>query len=150
MLIEDIKRLYHGSTYKMPNGFILKPQSDGYVMTVDDEGGAGERMMEVYRPDNMLPRYNSIFMTTAINEIDSSGAWSIDYIYIVQPIGKVEKNNLGWYSDFNGEDDLKTPEAKELALNYWHSVDYSHPGSLWEYRSFAAKIIRLVEDNTQE
>lgn len=149
-LTENSIAYYHGSRHKYPIDFILTPQPDGYVMTVGDEDGVEniEHIIEKNRPDSMLPRFDSVFMVDNPDDIDSAGGY-IDYIYIVEPLGGVEKNNMGWYSQISGFEDTEEGIRQEsfLAQQYW-SGDNSPDGGLWEYRSPKARVIRLVEDNT--
>lgn len=138
------KKYYHGSYDKLPIGTILKPHDKSYTRINDVEL---ENIMEKYRPKDKLSRYDSVFMADDIDSIEDAGG-SIDFIYLVEPLGEVEKSDLNWYSEI----DMITPEhntelEKEYAENYWNGVPYDDlDSSVFEYRTPAAKIIKLIEE----
>ena len=137
--------LYHGSRKKFPIGMVLKPQSDGYVHSDDDNIGETESILDSYRPSSMLSRNQSVFMVDDPEDIDYAGGYD-DYIYIVEPIGKVERNDLHWYSELSmyaGYNDDMDDEFEQWASNYWNGV-YSGSGGIWEYRAKAAKIVGIL------
>lgn len=141
--------LVHGSSKEFPVGFVLLPQTDGYVHAVGSE--AEEEIFERLRPPECLPRNKSVYMlaSTNIQYIDAVGG-SNDYVYHVKHQGKVERNDLGWYShistfmSIDGDD----PEIIATVKNYWAGVRYpDRDGALWEYRSPSAVIVKLIEKN---
>ncbi len=149
--------LYHGSRKEFPVGFTLLPQSDGYASSSDESIANTERILESHRPAQCLPRAKSVFMVTDPEEIDFAGGYT-DFVYQVEPVGKVEKNDMAWYSSLATViwDDVNDPEAIRLAEGYWsgqpekplRSFEYralleSH--TLFEYRAPSAKIIRVIE-----
>lgn len=105
----------------------------------------------------------------AVEKIEQSGG-STDYVYTVQPIGRVEKHDLQWLNDIDsivtkedgwfGRKDIPTsyswhmPPIREfersdtiekLAQNYWAGKQYPYKAwTLWEYLSPSFKIIKLV------
>lgn len=142
-------KYYHGSKKRFKDGLVLLPQSDGYLHSNDEMIVQTETILEQYRPTGCLRRSDSVFMVSDPAEIDSAGGY-IDYVYLVKPQGKIERNNLSWYSEIGNYlwDDINDPEVKQLAENYWNGVPYKNEeNSLWEYRASSAQIIKLVEEN---
>jgi hypothetical protein len=139
--------LYHGSQKKFPIGFTLLPQSDGYAASQNEDIANTEQILEAHRPPHCLPRSKSVFLVGDPEEIDFAGGYT-DFIYRVEPIGRVEKNDMDWYGQlscvmWDEEDD---PEAVRLAENYWNGTPSDHSeNSLFEYRAGSAKIVELVE-----
>ena len=146
-----LPRLFHGSRKRFPKGFVLRPQSDGYISF--EEVKVHEAVMDHFRPVHCLPRSKSVFMVADPAEIDYAGGYE-DNVYEVQPQGKVEKNDMAWYSelgsytehfDEQGQIDLNDPEIMKAATNYWNGVPYKNPAnSLWEYRSESAIVLRRI------
>lgn len=139
------KKYYHGSYDLLPIGTILKPHDKSYTKINDVQL---EEIMEKYKPKDKLSRYDSVFMVDDIDLIDSAGG-SIDFIYLVEPLGKIEKSDLNWYTEI----DMITPEhneklEKKYAENYWNGIPYDDfDSSVFEYRTPLAKIIKLIEEN---
>jgi hypothetical protein len=148
-LIEAQLRFYHGSDRQFPVGFVLRPQPDGYVHGVaGDEFDRAirrrEKILETYRPPQMISRMEAVFLTDSPTLVDNAGGHS-DYIYEVAPIGPVEKSNLGWYTEIERATEmggrLSKARASEWALNYWHGVAGRGTD---EYRCRTARILRRV------
>lgn len=140
-------KLIHGSRKKFPVGFILLPQTDGYVNLPETK--EHEDIFEKYRPEGCLSRSQSVFMlsSTNIDHIDDAGGYN-DYIYEVKHRGKIERNDLAWYSEISGlvDLDINDPELVSIVNNYWNGVRFRNKqNSLWEYRSPSATIIKLIE-----
>jgi hypothetical protein len=142
------KRYFHGSRFQLPVGFKITPQKNGY--TSHPETQKAERLLEKYRPTNKLSRSQSVFLVDDPELIDFAGGYE-DYIYEVQPVGKVEKSDLSWYSEIESIPsggiylDSYEEEIKQCALNYWNDVPYYKPeNSLFEYRTPAAIIIGQI------
>jgi hypothetical protein len=134
------KNLYHGSRKEFPNGFILTPQNDGY--TSYPEVQFSENILELVRPKDKLSRKKSVYMVADIDEIDSAGGY-LDFVYLVRPLGRVEASDEGWYSEIDEWID-NPDQAKECAINYWNGTPYKGVGSLFEYRTPKAMVLRLV------
>lgn len=132
---------YHGSRKKFPVGFILTPQNDGY--TSHSEVQAEEQIIEKYRPKNKLSRKNSVFMVDNIDDIDSAGGY-LDFVYRVEPLGKIERSDMHYYSEISIYHDMMEDEIKQLALNYWSGIPSGTNTGLFEYRTPKAKILELV------
>ena len=152
-LAEVIKKpkrfLVHGSKKKFPVGFVLLPQSDGYVASIEAE--EHEAIFEQYRPPECLSRSQSVYMlgSTNIQYIDHAGGYN-DYVYEVKHQGKVERNDMGWYSEISMlmHFDVNDPELITIVENYWKGVRFPRRvNALWEYRSPSAIVVRLVETN---
>lgn len=141
----SIKSFYHGSYDKLHDGIILKPHKDSY--TRQEDNYYIESILEKYRPNNKLSRYDSVFLVDNIDNIDDAGA-SIDYIYEVFVSNEdiPEKSDLTWYTEIDMTDDIE--KHREYAMNYWNGVQfYDIEMSLWEYRVKKAYIVQLVEEN---
>lgn len=142
--------LYHGSQKKFPVGFVLLPQSDGYAASPDEDIANTERVLEAHRPAHCLPRNQSVFMVANPDEIDSAGGY-LDFVYTVEPVGKVEKNDMDWYVRVACViwDDVNHPEAIRLSKGYWSGKPWEHNSkhSLFEYRAQSAEVVQLVEEN---
>jgi len=139
------KIFYHGSYDKLPIKTILKSHEKSY--TRDPNNMILEGILEKYRPDDKLSRYDSIFLVDDPELIDAVGA-PIDYIYEVIIPGNItpEKSDLAWYSEIEGEDDIE--KQKEYALNYWNGIPYYDKySSAFEYRVKEAIIYELYEEN---
>ena len=141
---------YHGSKKNFPIGFILEPQSDGYVHgVVGDEFDAGirrvESIIERFRPSHMISRLGAVFLSPTINGIVHAGGHQ-NYIYQVSPIGSCEQSCLWWYHKIE-ECLLYKPRmsiklAKQYAENYWNNIPPpKDKPAIYEYRCRSAKII---------
>lgn len=134
---------YHGSYDLLDDGTILKSPEKSYTKSEDNT--FLEKIMEKYRPEDKISRYNAIFLSDNIDSIDAAGG-STDYVYSVEPIGKIEKSDLAWYTEIQMTDDENL--QKEYAENYWNGVPfYEKDVRCWEYRVEAAIIVELVEEN---
>lgn len=153
-LIESASQVfYHGSRKKFPVGFVLLPQSEGYV----NGEGAGqedfereahfrcEDIIERYRPVAAPKRSQSVYLVSDPEEIDYAGGYD-DYIYTVEPHNTPWKANLHWYSTLYGECfDDEEPEAalaEKLALSYWNAVP-SGDHTLFEFLCTAATVVKV-------
>lgn len=138
MIIISQSSFYHGTKKIFPIGFILLPQLDGYVHQEIEI----ENILEKYRPENKISRFNSVFLVDNPDNVDFAGGYE-DYIYKVQPIGQIDKSDLSWYSDVSIYNTEK--ENQIYATNYWNQIPYKNSdNSLWEYRCKSAKIIELI------
>jgi hypothetical protein len=80
-------------------------------------------------------------------QVDRAGGYE-DFIYQVEPIGKVERSDLGWYGEIAAYywDDENDPEARQCAESYWAGIPFE-PRSLFEYRSRTARIVALYSQS---
>jgi tRNA uridine 5-carbamoylmethylation protein Kti12 len=141
-----MKAFFHGSSEFIKNNTILKPHADSYVKQVDND--FLEKLMEKYRPESKISRYDAVFMVDNMDLIDDAGG-STDFIYEVSPIGEIERSDLAWYSEVQAVDEEENENLiKEYALNYWNGVKFhDEESSLWEYRAKSAIVIDLIEEN---
>ena len=134
--------LYHGSRTLFPVGFILTPQPNGYVHQEIEL----EKVVEQHRPADRISRFESVFMVDDPELIDAAGGYE-DHIYIVEPIGPIEKSDLAWYTEastFDPEHESGKEQARLCCLNYWNTIQYpEEENSLWEYRARSARIIGI-------
>ena len=135
-------KYYHGSYDDLYVGTILEPHDLSYTKQADIS--KLEFTVEKYRPFDKLSRYDSVFLTDNIENLDNVGA-PLDFIYEVIP-EFVEKSDLAWYTEIEMVDDEEA--QKECALNYWNGVPFhNRNSSAWEYRTPRAIIKELVEEN---
>jgi hypothetical protein len=141
-----MKAFFHGSAKFIKNNTILKPHVDSYVKQVDND--FLEKLMEKYRPEDKISRYDAVFMVDNIDLIDDAGG-STDFIYEVLPKGEIERSDLAWYTEVQAVDEEENEDLiKEYALNYWNGVKfYDEKSSVWEYRAKSAIVIDLIEEN---
>ena len=140
------QKYYHGSFDKMPVGTILIPQS-GYKQKWG--GNQFYRILEQYRPPNMLSHNNAVFMVGNLEDVDVAGG-ADHFIYEVRPLGLVQKHDVNWSSEIDVLSDDDGPDKEKAlriaALHYWNG-DPHYNESVWEYLTPKAQIIALVEDN---
>ena len=159
-------RYYHGSENKLGVGTILEPQK-GYGSRWGDS--LFFMVLEMYRPSGMLSHAKAIFMVDNLNDIDNAGG-STDWIYEVQPLGKVEAHDLNWGSEIDSyissysgrisfsmlDHELKQPEHQKLretlenlARNYWYGEEH-YDEAVWEYLTPKARIINTLGGDAEE
>ena len=150
---------YHGSEERFPVGFVLKPQSDGYVYGDCADGFSSierdtieqtEKILERYRPRDVISRRSAVFLVDQPDPdlIERAGGYA-DFIYGVEPIGTVWKTNLHWYSEVysfaEGMSDAEVqdvPGLRVLASNYWKAAPSER--YLWEYLCASANVLKIV------
>lgn len=141
-LIEQSIPYYHGSHDNLPIGTILSPR-DSYE---DDWGKASfYHMLEVFRSDNMLAHKEAVFMVDNTEDIDLAGG-ATDYVFILRPLGRIERHDLNWGSEISSLVDQGYDEFSEevsiAAKNYWNGTP--HPNeSVWEYLTPKAEILSV-------
>jgi len=137
--------LYHGSNKRMKLGTIITSRSDGYT-SMESEREI-EDLFEKYKPANKISRKNCVYMVSNPDDIDAAGGYS-DYIYMVNPIGPIDKSDLSWYAEVDGllhDKNKNIKIIKSYINNYWTGVQYkTKEHSLFEYRANSAKIIEIV------
>jgi hypothetical protein len=133
--------LYHGSRKKFPPGFKLSPQL-GYVQ--DPGQQKLELLFEKYKPANKISRKQAVFLVDDPEMCENAGGYS-DYVYLVQPEGKVEKSDLAWYTECEMYFDEPLEKKIECIKNYWNGVPYyNQSNSLFEYRCRSAIVIKEI------
>jgi hypothetical protein len=113
------RKFYHGSMIYLPIGTILRPN-----INYEENWSATDfyTVLEKYRPKHALAHRNSVFMCDNEDDIDLSGGGT-EYLFIVEPLGKVEKHDVNWSSEISMliSDGFKTDshEVINAATNYW-------------------------------
>jgi 2'-5' RNA ligase/8-oxo-dGTP pyrophosphatase MutT (NUDIX family) len=143
--------LYHGSRKKFQPGDTLTPQPGGYVTAPEPDVELTEDIVELHRPKGALPRKDSVYMVDDPALIDYAGGYE-DYVYAVEPIGKVEKNDMDWYSELSTYiwDSIDDPEAARLAQGYWSGKAKGGEHTLFEYRARKAKVVKLISSTEED
>ena len=145
---------YHGSYDDLPIGTVLTPEKGNFMGTFSQEEMDSHFKLELFRPDGYLSRDSGVYMCDNIDDIDNAGGAN-DHIYIVEPLGKVDKHDLNWMSEIdlimsdafeNGEQesDETLQKVYSAALNYWNGVPHYNE-SVWEYITPFARIWEEVE-----
>ncbi len=155
-------KYYHGSTHLFPVGFVLLPQQDRWIccQQVDNE-----QFLEKYRPQNKISRGKAVYLVISPDPdiIESAGGYS-NYVYEVDPITRVEKSDLQWYTLINMyldfDPDIIVLSQLNLTMkdtlimyakNYWRGIKHTDTDmSLFEFRTPAAKIIKQVKSQQPE
>jgi hypothetical protein len=133
---------YHGSMNELPVGTVLTPRSEEYEAAWGDTDFY--KILEIYRPEEMLAHKDAIFMCDNPDDIDNAGGGT-DWIFTVSPLGRVERHDLNWGSEISclmDTDPNNIPLIEETALNYWRGVPH-HSESVWEYLTPKAKIVAV-------
>lgn len=137
-------KLYHGSTKEFEIGFVLKSRPKGYTTLPDVK--RMEDLFEKYRPEDKISRRNCVFMVNDIDLIDPAGGY-LDHVYLVEPIGEVEKSDLAWYTEVDilmSETHVES-DLVPLIMKYWDGEPYTGSNySLFEYRAKSAKVLKEI------
>lgn len=138
---------YHGSKTPLEIGAIIRPKKDGYAQRQFADGSEDnwvERAMEAGRPPDKLSRLESVFLLRLDNDpadgflFEHAGGYG-DYVYEVEPIGRVEESDLRWYTAAAYP---RTELGRKRAISaYWRGKP---AGYQMEYRTPAARVIRRV------
>ena len=135
---------YHGSSDKLPVGTILKGRGDEYSAEWGNSGFY--KILEYYRPSNMLAHSEAVFMTDNDDDLDSAGGGT-DWVFTLRPLGRVERHDMNWGSEISmildETNDLDDYRFEEMANNYWSGKPSYDP--LWEYLTPSASIIAVEE-----
>jgi len=143
-------KYYHGSYNPLPIKTILSSKNGNFMDSFNDDSHI---KLEQFKPNNYLSRNNAVYMTDNPDDIDIAGG-STEFIYIVQPLGKIEKHDLNWMSEIDliiseaiennqQEDDETIEKVKNAAINYWNGTPHYNE-SLWEYLTPSAIIIKEI------
>jgi hypothetical protein len=141
-IIESEQLYYHGSSTKLPVGFILTYRDEEY----ENDWGDTDfyHILEIYRPEHMIAHKKAVFMTDNIDDIDIASGGS-EWLFTVQPLGKVEKHDMNWGSEVSMlmDTDPNNYEAiEQAAKNYWNGVPHTNE-SVWEYLTSSARIVAV-------
>lgn len=138
------KRFYHGSMVELPVGTILKPNIN---YEEDWSNTDFYSVLEKYRPKEMLSHKNTIFMCENDEDVDLAGGGT-EYLFIVEPLGKIERHDLNWSSEISmlmsDGLDVNNPKVIDAATNYWNGTPHYNE-QVWEYLTPFAKIISVEE-----
>ena len=143
ILNEGKKTYYHGSYDKLPVGTLLTSKNN-----YEDNWKHADFYfpLEKYRPKYMIPHSAAVFLCDNPDDIDLCGGGT-DWLFTVEPIGKIEKHDLSWASEIScliGDYSIDSNEIKEAALNYWNGIE--HPNSsVWEFLVNSAIILKVEE-----
>ena len=149
------QQYYHGSYDDLPVNTVLTPENGNFMGTFEEYEMDSHFKLEQFRPSSYLSRDNAIYMCDNPDDIDNAGGAS-DHIYLVVPLGKVEKHDLNWMSEIdlimseaaeNGETESEATIQKvmDAALNYWNGVPHYNE-SVWEYLAPSAQILQEYMD----
>ena len=143
---EATQKFYHGSYDKLDVDTVLTPGGDDYESSWGGTNFYGP--LEKFRPPEKLAHKEGVFMVGNDDDVDVAGG-ATDYVYVVEPIGEVQKHDLNWGSEIsmlidNGHT-LNDPEVKEAAENYWNGVPH-HNEQVWEYLAPRAKIVGILDE----
>jgi hypothetical protein len=78
---------YHGSFNELSIGTMLATTEGGHTNNAPDEL---EQVFEKHKPSDRISRKAAVYLTTDPEDIDALGGYT-DYIYQVEPLGKLEK-----------------------------------------------------------
>lgn len=137
-------RYYHGSMNELPVGTILTPRED-----YEENWGATDfyRVLELYKPKGMLSHKEAVFMVGDTDDIDLAGGGT-EYIFHVQPLGKIEKHDVNWSSEISwlisDGYPINHEKIKDAALKYWNGIPHYNE-SVWEYLTPKAQILKVEE-----
>ena len=144
------KMFYHGSYDELPVGTVLTPRGNDYE---SEWGGTSfYGALEKHRPPEKLAHKEGVFMVGTEEDIDLAGG-ATDYIYIVKPIGQIQRHDINWGSEISmlvsDGAGLNDPEVKQAADNYWNGVPYEGD-NVWEYIAPRAKIVGVLDESVKE
>lgn len=138
------KYYYHGSNDYLPVGTILTARS-GY-----EERWAHTdfyRILEMYRPPNMLSHNKSVFMCDNPDDVDLAGGGT-EWLFTVVPFGPVQRHDMNYSSEISSlislGYDYDSEEVMDAANDYWSGQE-SPNEVIWEYLTTSAKIIKVEE-----
>lgn len=145
------REYFHGSRRNFEIGHVLA----AHRPRLEPEEKAVELILERFRPEDCLPRNKCIFMVAQPDPdlIERAGGYA-QYIYQVEPQGRVERNDVHWWAKILNEGAIDvfkgTPEEKAEALvacqpmaeAYWLGDASERP--LWEYRSVRGVITAII------
>lgn len=152
-LSEAYQQLYHGSHQPLKVGKVYRAR-----LWQDKESGMGrdtEKILEFYRPRNAPSRQRAFFLADDSSVISVAGG-SDEYVYQVQPVGRVMRTDQGWLGELShliteeryskvGKKRIRPKKAYEkLAEQYWAGDRFpTSEWSLWEYLTPSFRVVKL-------
>ncbi|WP_046867701.1 hypothetical protein [Microvirga massiliensis] len=124
--------LYLRSHNKHAPSTLVRPGQSPSPLTAKVEG-----CLEKGRPEGRLSRGNSIFL-------QGQPVGVAPYIYLVKPIGLLERGSTGWIKMLISNDVQDQPLIDMWVASYWAGADCPTVPGAWEYRAQQVQIIRLV------
>ena len=107
--------------------------------------------MEAFRPAHCLPRAQSVFLVDDpdTDNIEKAGGYA-DYVFRVEPVGEVERNDVGWWAEIYGGgafeyadgDTGVLEDLKPAADAYWAGAASRSPR--WEFRAREAVVLECA------
>jgi hypothetical protein len=138
---------YHGSPKELDIGKIINPRP-----YYENDWGQTDfyKALEKYRPKKYISHKNGVFMCDNEDDVDLCGG-STEYIYLVEPIGIVQKHDLNWGSEISClisegisiQDEL----IHNAAYNYWEGFPHRDE-NVWEYITEKFIIKELIYQET--
>lgn len=124
IIAEAPRVFYHGSMNYLEPDTILTPRDD-----YESNWGHTDfyKVLEHYRPEDMLSHNNSVFMCDNDEDVDLAGGGT-EWLFIVEPLGKIEKHDINWSSEISmlisDGYSINNNKVKEVAYNYWHGIPH--------------------------
>lgn len=139
---------YHGSYSELPIKTLLQINPDSY----SNKNNLIEDIFEVNRPDYLISRKKSIYLSDNIEDIDNLGGYN-DFIYEVELVdSNIEKSDLNWYTmafqELEESNGVINSKIEKYIKNYWNGVSSDSP--CWEYRVEKASIKREIKNDSLE
>jgi len=133
---------YHGSNNYLPVGTILTGgHSDGTELNQEYQ-----EILIQFKPNNMLHFNNAVYMVDNVEDVGNA-IGDPEYLFIVKPLGKVERHDMSWATELEGLlDNPKDNEntIEQYAYNYWNGIPSSNP--VFEYFTTKAEILYIAEE----
>ena len=101
-------------------------------------GATIENMIENRRPEDCLPRDNSLYLRT-------EPCGNTPYVYLVQPIGQMDRHHTSWLKKLAGANIRNAGEIDSYATGYWSGKPFpDDQNAPFEYRTASAKVLKRV------
>jgi hypothetical protein len=151
MVLEESssRRFFHGSSveHKVGSTLIARSRPTEFSDRFSRDGVNVEEFVDNLRPDGFVSRLHCVFVVDDINALNLVGA-SEDYVYEVEPIGKITVANLGWFIKVVDQAFLakikNRPSVEENAKNYWLNAPNAPFDDVTEYLCESIKIIKQI------
>lgn len=100
-------------------------------------GAELEAAIEAQRPEGCLPRTRSLIL--------SLRPQGTQFTYLIEPIGKLERQNVGWLQRLQQTDQEQAGVLAHYANGYWSGGECPEArNEPWEYRAVSVRIARRV------